>query len=131
MRRSILLAPILLAACFMAAQSTSGYGTPQSQGSSQSSMGGQDSAEDTETLAGCLSKSGADYFLTRSDGDRYQVFGDTSKLASHVGHKIQITGEVSLMDSSTESSSGSGLGTKPQAGSIKMQSFQHVTARCQ
>jgi hypothetical protein len=110
----------------MAAQSTSGYGTTQSQGSSHKSMGAQ--TENKETLAGCLSKSGSDYFLTRSDGDRYQVTGDTSKLAAHVGHEIRVTGDVSEAGNSTDSTSG--MGTKSEAGTIQMQSFQHVAAHC-
>ncbi len=130
MRRSALVAAVvLLAACVVAAQSSSGYGTTQSQGSSQSSMGTQSSTEHEEMLAGCLSKSGSDYFLTRSDGDRYQVTGDTSKLAAHVGHEMRITGEVSQEGSSAASSSG--MGAKPEAGTIQMQSFQHVAAHCQ
>ena len=129
MRRSVFLAAVLLTAACMAAQtSSSGYGTTQGPDSSQNSMGAQNSAANEETLAGCLSKSGSDYFLTRSDGDRYQVTGDTAKLAAHVGHEISVTGQVSQANSSTGSSSGSGMNS--HSGTITMQRFQHVAAHC-
>jgi hypothetical protein len=124
---------LLLAACMVMAQT---YGS-QDQSSQSSSGMSSSSSGGTQTLDGCLSKSGSDFFLTTSDGNRYQIAGDTSnlsetggtsKLNAHVGHEIKVTGDVS--QASASSSSSSGMSNSQSNGTISARSFQHVAANC-
>jgi hypothetical protein len=45
-----------------------------------------------QSVQGCVGGSAGAYTLTDASGKTYQLAGDTSKLAEHVGHSVQITG---------------------------------------
>jgi hypothetical protein len=51
-------------------------------------------------IQGCLQGSAGSYTLTDNAGTTYQLSGADSKLSSHVGHEVEITG--------TSGSSGAG-----------------------
>jgi hypothetical protein len=101
----ILTSTLLFAACMAFAQSSTNSGDQSSsqpghsmstQSSTSSPTTSEKSAGPSETLRGCLSREGTDYFLTTigPTRERYEITGDTSKLAAHVGHEVSITGSV-------------------------------------
>src|SRR5256885_12574208 len=78
-------------------------------------MDSQSSTGDTgsqKTVVGCLSSSNGNYTLTGNDGKSYQLTGDTAQLSDHVGHQVQIKGNVL---SASASSPGSSSGTSSAA----------------
>ncbi len=112
LRTSVILALTLVIGVSIAAARS------QTQGSA---------AEPTnQTIQGCLTHSASGYFLTTTGADqrRYEITGDTSALAKHVGHTMSITGEVSQQAVSTSG------GVAAQAGTIVMQDFHHISANC-
>jgi hypothetical protein len=141
-KRAVLISTLLLAACVAFAQNSSGDG---SQGSSQttSSTSTQKSAEN-ETLRGCLSKEGSDYYLTTlgANQERYEITGNTEKLAAHVGHEISVTGSVQNTGSMMGSNKGmmgsnngmmgsnNGMMNTPSTGAISLEKFHHISATC-
>jgi hypothetical protein len=122
-KRAILLSTLLLAACAAFAQYSSGYGSQDSSPSTQSSGG-------NETFRGCLSKEGPEYYLTTlgANQDRYELTGDTTKLAAHVGHEISVTGSVQNTGPASQGSTTSGDNTA--SGTILLQKFHHISVNC-
>jgi len=133
-KAAVLISTLLLAASVAFAQ---GYDIPASSTDTQNT---------TQTLRGCLSKAGSDYFLTTLDNaERYEITGKTAKLAAQVGHEISITGRVENTGSEAEDSSQSStmngnntgmMGSNnaemnaPSAGTIALEKFHHIAASC-
>ena len=69
------------------------------------------------TIQGCLSQSNGQYQVTDSGGKVYQLSGDTSKLAHHVGHEVKVTGMAG------ETSRGG-------ATAFTMKTITHVASTC-
>lgn len=131
MRKTMLLSVLLLGASWAVAQnsatptqsdstqSDSTQSTPTQAGSSQPSAGSQ-------TVEGCLSGANGKYTLTDQQGNAYDLTGDTSKLADHLGHEVKITGTASSgSSSSTGSPAGSSSGQTLQVSSMK-----HISKTC-
>lgn len=116
--------------------------TSGSQGSSsQGSMGSSSSASGETSVEGCLQGSSGSYTLTDNSGMTYQLSGDTSKLADHVGHEVKITGTVSsgssASGSSGSSSSASSSSSSPSSGAgasggqtLSVDKVQHKSKTC-
>ncbi len=99
----------------------------QYQGQSSASS----SADTNQTVQGCLSGSDGNYTLTDKSGTAYQLTGDTSKLANHVGHTIQITGNSTTAKSSTGSAGGNSMsGATDTHATLNVTSFKHVSTSC-
>ena len=45
-------------------------------------------------MTGCLQKEGEDYELMADNGSTWELKGERSRLADHVGHTVRITGTV-------------------------------------
>lgn len=96
----------LSAACLQAQDQSQSAATPSA---------GQTAA--SQTVEGCLQGSNGSFTLTDNSGTTYQLSGDNSKLADHVGHQVSITGSTSgasagsPTSTATPSSSGSGSQT--------------------
>ncbi len=45
-------------------------------------------------MTGCLQKDGGEYELMADNGSTWELKGDNSRLADHVGHTIRVTGTV-------------------------------------
>jgi hypothetical protein len=122
MAKTFLFGLILLAsAAWVQAQNQ----YPQTgSGQSEATASGQ------TTVRGCLQGSGGNYTLTDNTGTTYQLQGDTSKLAAHVGHEVQITGTAATATSSTPNAT---TGT-PTAGSqqsmLTVQKVKHISETC-
>jgi hypothetical protein len=135
-KRAILLSTLLLAACVAFAQYSSGYGSQDSSQTTTSSTTSAQSSGGNETFRGCLSKEGSEFYLTTlgANQDRYELTGDTTKLAAHVGHEISVTGSVqntgSMANSSNSSQSNTTSGGNTASGTILLQKFHHISANC-
>jgi Protein of unknown function (DUF5818) len=128
MRRLLLFASVLLlgASWAVAQDSTAPSQTNSGQTSSQASASQSDSSgAGTQTVQGCLSGSNGKYTLTDDQGKSYDLAGDTSKLANHIGHEVKITGTVG---SASASSSGSQMGSSGQT--LEVTSMKHVSKTC-
>ncbi len=92
----------------------------------QSGMASDQSMSSHKTVEGCLQGSNGSYTLTAKDGMMYQLSGDTSKLAEHVGHEVQITGMTSK--NATDSSAGAAAGSSQQT--LEVKSVKHISKTC-
>jgi hypothetical protein len=98
---SLISAILLLASAWMLAQNST---PPTSSAPSSAPSAAQDAQQaatqtgkDAEHAAtgnveGCVGGSAGSYTLTDSSGKTYQLAGDTSSLADHVGHQVKVTG---------------------------------------
>jgi hypothetical protein len=120
MRRLLLLVSVLLLGVSWAAAQNSA--SPGQTSHSRASAGSQ-------TVEGCLSGSNGKYTLTDQQGKTYDLTGDTSKLADHVGHEVKITGT-----SGSGSASGAGSAMGESSGSsgqtLEVSSVKHVSKTC-
>jgi len=77
-------------------------------------------------VEGCVSGSDGKYTLTDKQGTTYQLTGDTSKLAEHVGHEVKITGSTSGGSASSGAASAAAGGSQ----SLEVKSVKHVSKTC-
>lgn len=112
---SLIPAILLLASAWVLAQSST---APSSQYPSSAPSSAQSAAQDasqaakdaqqtatqagkdaanaaTGNVEGCVGGSAGNYTLTDSSGKTYQLAGDTSGLADHVGHDVKVSGATS------------------------------------
>lgn len=115
MRKLVFLSVLLLGASWAVAQNS----TPTQSGSKHASAG-------METVEGCLSGSNGKYTLTDQQGKTYDLTGDTSKLADHVGHEVKITGT----EGSGSASTGSQMGDSSSGMTLEVSSMKHVSKTC-
>jgi hypothetical protein len=80
------------------------------------------------TVQGCLSGSDGNYTLTDKSGTAYQLSGDTSKLAAHVGHTISVIGMSSGMSGAQSGSMSSPSDSSQKT--LMVSSFKHVSPTC-
>jgi Protein of unknown function (DUF5818) len=126
MRNLLLFSVLLLGTSWMAAQTTttgqaasgqsSGYGQTQSN---------QGAAGNQKTVTGCLSQANGQYMLTTKKGNTYQLNGDSSELANHVGHEIKVTGTES-----SAGASGTANGATANGPTIDVTSMKHISKTC-
>lgn len=110
MRQLLVLSLLLLGVTWAVAQDS-----PATSPKSSASAGAQ-------TVQGCLSGSDGKFMLTDKNGQTYDLTGDTSKLAEHVGHEVKITGAAS---------SGAGSATSSQGGmTLEVSSVKHISKTC-
>ena len=114
MRQLLVLFVLLLGISWAAAQNSA----PSTQKGSTTAGAG------SHTVEGCLSGSEGKYTLTDTHGKTYELTGDTSKLAEHVGHEVKITGTESS-GSASASSAGS-----QAAMTLDVSSFKHISKTC-
>jgi hypothetical protein len=80
-------------------------------------------------VQGCLQGSNGSFTLTDKSGTTYEIQGDTSTLAEHLGHEVQITGTTSTPSSDKNDSSGSATSATDQR-MIQLQEVKHVSKTC-
>jgi len=134
MSKKLLLTLVLVfSAAWVYAQTDtqSGSATQGSSSSSSSSQMGATAAGET-SVQGCLQGSSGSYTLTADSGTTYQLSGDTSKLAKHVGHEVQITGTSAGAASSASSPSASSGSMSGSSGSqtLTVEKVKHVSETC-
>jgi Protein of unknown function (DUF5818) len=117
MRYLLVLSVLLLGVSWVAAQNYPSSGqTPSTR----------TSAGTEKTVEGCLSESGGKYTLTDSRGKSFELTGDTSKLAEHVGHEVKITGSEGSQAAGTSSQT---TGNESER-SIDVTSVKHISKTC-
>ena len=84
------------------------------------------SASSRTSIEGCLQGSNGSFTLTDNSGTTYQLQGDTSKLAKHVGHEVQITGSPSKSSAGTSTSETAG--SSQQA--LTVDKVKHISESC-
>lgn len=130
MRYLQLLSPLLLCVVWAAAQDSSQTSPTQSSPNPSSSAQTRSDGNDSTTVQGCLSGTSGSYTLTDKNGMTYQLTGDNAKLAEHVGHTIQVTGNTNAGSANPSGSSTSGMGqTNPQQ-TLQVTSMKHISKTC-
>lgn len=130
----LLLSVLLLGLSWAAAQNTtpSPSSSPNSgqmsQGSASSGQTSGRSAAGEKSVEGCLSGSGGNYTLTAKDGTSYQLSGDTSKLAEHVGHEVRVKGTMTGSSAGAETAGGAAETAGSQT--IEVASVKHISKTC-
>jgi hypothetical protein len=123
MKKLLMLSSVLLLSAVWAVAQ---YGSQDTSSQSEAAS----SHSGSMTVQGCLSGSDGNYTLTDKSGTAYQLSGDTSKLAAHVGHTISVTG----MSAGTSSGGAqSGSMSSPSDSShptLMVSSFKHVSPTC-
>jgi len=117
---------LVCSAAWVAAQDQSPQtGSRQTDPTSSPSSSGQTSVE------GCLQGSSGNYTLTDDSGMTYQIQGDNSKLAEHVGHEVKITGTVSGASNAAGSSASTSAGASSGGGqTLTVDKVQHKSKTC-
>lgn len=108
----------------MAAQTT---GAGQSTAAGQSGYGQtshQTATGTQKTVTGCLSESNGKYMLTERNGKSFELTGDSSKLAEHVGHEIKVTGTESAASGTASSTMGN------ESPTLEVSSVHHISKTC-
>ncbi|HTW58452.1 MAG TPA: hypothetical protein VMD99_09985 [Terriglobales bacterium] len=119
MRTLLLISVLLLGVCWAAAESMP---AAKASGKTEASTGSQ------TTVLGCLSSSDGKYMLTDSQGKMYDLTGDTSILAEHIGHEVKITGTESTSEN-TPSNSGA-TSNHSNAETLEVSSVKHISKTC-
>jgi Protein of unknown function (DUF5818) len=140
MRHILVFSILLLGTTWMAAQNSTGtgQGSTTDQGAAQGSAGsqggyGQGSAQAgaqtgnaQKTVTGCLSQANGQYMLTTNKGMTYQLAGDSSELANHVGHEIKVTGT----ESGAGASANAGGQMSANGPTLEVSSMKHISKTC-
>jgi hypothetical protein len=128
MRHVLFLAVLLLGTAWVMAQSGQNQSSPSDQTpGAQGDMSATSSGSNV-TVQGCLSGSDGNYMLTDKSGTAYQLTGDTTKLADHVGHEIKVTGSTSAAAGTPSSGGTDTTGASKQ--DLQVSSFKHVSKTC-
>jgi hypothetical protein len=134
MKQILLSLVLLLGASWVVAQTSSpSQQTGSTSTSGQTSQGaygttGHSSANAGQaTVEGCLSNSGGKYMLTDKHGKTYELMGDSSTLAEHVGHEIKVTGAESTGSASAGGNMGQTAGAER---TIEVSSVKHISKTC-
>lgn len=132
---SLVAAILLLSSAWVVAQSGT---APSDQNPSSTSPSAQQPAQqpDTsqtsaggQTVEGCVGGSAGNYTLTDASGKTYQLSGDTSKLADHVGHQVRVTGDEGA-GASGAASSGAAGGAAGGSNSITVKKVKMISSSC-
>jgi hypothetical protein len=147
MRKLILVAVTLLCSGLWAFAQSSTSPSSTSPADSSASQTGSASASSTSSgsgtsIDGCLSGASGSYTLKdKASGTTYNLAGDTSKLASHVGEEVRISGSSEASSSASASSPSSSASSTPSSSSgssmsngsgqtFNVQSVSKVSSSC-
>lgn len=124
MRHLLLASILLLGVSWAAAQDTPAQSGAQSDTATATSTGAQ------TTVQGCLSGSDGKYMLTSDNGKIFDLSGDTSKLAEHVGHEVKITGTETTSGSAASSDSSGAMSNQSSGATLEVTSMKHISKTC-
>jgi|SRR5579871_911819 hypothetical protein len=135
MKQFLMMSVLLLGTSWLVAQtsntthqSSSTTTSSQSSETGTSHQYGQTSANAGQTtVEGCLSNSGSKYMLTDKHGKTFELMGDSSTLAEHVGHEIKVTGTESTGAASAGGNMGQTAGAER---TIEVSSVKHISKTC-
>lgn len=130
---------LMVGAGMLQAQDQTPGATPSGSGASTSTQNpgtpAQTGASGETSVEGCLAGSNGSFTLTDNSGMTYQLTGDTSKLAEHVGHEVKIKGATSGsgagMSGAGSASAGASAGASGSAASsLDVKSVKMVSKTC-
>lgn len=143
---SLITVVLLLSAAWVVAQTSpsspsSQSPSTQSPSTTQSPSSTSPTAQQPETsttgsekggkaIEGCLNGSAGAYTLTDASGTTYQLSGDTSKLAEHVGHQIRVWGESSPSSTSSATSPSGASASASAQPTLNVTRVKMVSASC-
>lgn len=142
MRKLILVVVTLLCSGLWAfAQSSSSSNDPGANSAAASQTGTSATMTGTgaaNSIDGCLSGAAGSFTLRdKASGTTYNLAGDTSKLSSHVGEEVRVTGSSNSSSASTSSGpatseAGTNSGSSMSNGSqtFNVQSVTKVSSTC-
>jgi hypothetical protein len=84
----------LLALTGLALLPGANYASGAKQDNSVTHEDRDDRGDKVREMTGCLQKDGDEYTLMADNGSSWELKGDNSNLADHVGHTIRVTGTV-------------------------------------
>jgi hypothetical protein len=120
MKKTILVTAVLACSALWAVAQTS---MPSSQTGAGQSTSTAAPTGSPVTVDGCLAGAAGSFTLKdKATGTNYNLAGDTSKLAAHVGHEVAITGTTS----SASASAASGTPSTATSGSTDSASSQQT-----
>lgn len=131
---SLMAAILLLSSAWVLAQSGV---SPADQNPSSSAPSAQQPAQqpDTsqtatggQTVEGCVGGSAGNYTLTDASGKTYQLAGDTSKLADHVGHQVRITGDEG--GGAAGAAAGAASGAAGGSSTLNVKKVKMISSSC-
>jgi len=128
MKHILLLSVLLLGVSWVAAQDTTNSGSASGQAGSSASS--QMAGGSHQSVEGCLSGSDGKYTLTDKSGTAYQLTGDTSKLAEHVGHEVKITGSTSTGSAAASGSASAGSTSAGGGQTLEVSSVKQISKTC-
>ena len=80
------------------------------------------------TVQGCLQVANGRYSITDSNGDVHQLTGAATKLSSHVGHEIEVTGTPRTRTASTTVQGAAS--TAHVVPAIGVKTIKHIADTC-
>jgi hypothetical protein len=87
------------------------------------------SSAGANTVEGCVGGSAGNFTLTDASGKTYQLSGDTSKLADHVGHQVRITGDEGA-GAAGAASSGATSGSAGGSNTLNVKKVKMISSSC-
>lgn len=133
----LVLAAFLCCSLWAFAQTDNSAAQPNTAGQTAGAPGSSATSGSSSamTVDGCLSGSAGNYTLKdKASGTTYTLAGDTSKLAKHIGHEVQVTGTASGSGSSASSASNAtASGNTSALGgnmTLNVTSFKHIATSC-
>ena len=126
---------LLGAAGLVAAQDST---TQSTTTTTTQSDNGTDKSADVRTVTGCLRSgdSSGEYELVGQNGSTWELRGDSVDLASHVGHKVTITGAVrnagmhGMKEDAKKAARDTGMNTSSEHGHMTVTSMSMVSDSC-
>ena len=131
---SLMAAILLLSSAWVLAQSGA---SPSDQNPSSTAPSAQQPAQqpDTsqtatggQTVEGCVGGSAGNFTLTDASGKTYQLAGDTSKLADHVGHQVRITGDEG--GGAAGAAAGAASGAAGGSATLNVKKVKMISSSC-
>lgn len=98
------------------------------QPAQQPDTSSQSSSASASTVEGCVGGSAGNFTLTDASGKTYQLSGDTSKLADHVGHQVRITGDEGA--GASGAASGASSGAAGGSNTINVKKVKMISSSC-
>jgi hypothetical protein len=89
---------------------------------------GQSGDMSPNSIQGCLSYGGGHYWLTDSNGEKYQLQSQANQLQKHVGHTVELTGTDTVRTVNTTQQGNAS--TAHQQHVFKVKTLKHIAETC-
>ena len=104
--------------------------TATEQQSSQTGQMGTSKSSEKQKVEGCLSGTDGNFTLTDKSGTTYQLQGENSELAKHVGQEVRVDGMASASSSAASSSSEASPSGASSANALTVSKVKKVSDNC-